>query len=223
MILKKRIIKIGCCLAFVILLVLTYSFYREKRMYEQYLTMNIRQDIVDMKSTIITNDRIFDRILEDGKIINEMVEDGEQARQVYYGLIDMMQIINKYNFMNLTLSQQANWLAKPAPLFINHIEVGDIWPQALRRMQMTFERLDISNYPVSAELKARIQDYQELNQRWLNIVGDFETTVIEEKDWPQILNDLEQETRSYFKEKKVDFVEDDVWRDALNPRCDQSK
>lgn len=220
MILKKRIIKIGCCLAFVILLVLTYSFYREKRMYEQYLTMNIRQDIVDMKSTIITNDRIFNRILEDGKIINEMVEDGEQARQVYYGLIDMMQIINKYNFMNLTLSQEANWLAQPAALFINHIEVGDIWPQALRRMQMTFERLDISNYLVSAELKARIQQYQELNQRWLNIVGDFETTVIEEKDWPQILNDLEQETRSYFKEKNVDFVEDDVWRDALNPKYD---
>ncbi|MEK3827158.1 MULTISPECIES: hypothetical protein [Paenibacillus] len=220
MILKKRIFKIGCCLAFVILLVLTYSFYREKRMYEQYLTMNIRQDIVDMKSAIITNDLIFNRILEDGKIINEMVEDGEQARQVYYGLIDIMQIIDKYNFMNLTLSQEANWLAQPVPLFINHIEVGDIWPQALRRMQMTFERLDISNYLVSAELKARIQQYQELNQRWLNIVGDFETTVIEEKDWPQILNDLEQETRSYFKEKNVDFVEDDVWRDALNPRYD---
>jgi len=218
MILKTRIFKIACCLAFVILLVLTYSFYREKRMYEQYLTMNIRQDIVDMKSTIITNDLIFNRILEDGKIINEMVEDGEQARQVYYGLIDIMQIIDKYNFMNLTLSQEANWLAKPAPLFINHIEVGDIWPQALRRMQMTFERLDISNYPVSAELKARIQGYQELNQRWLNIVGDFETTVIEEKDWPQILNDMEQETRSYFKKKNVDFVEDDVWRDALNPK-----
>ncbi|SCY35590.1 hypothetical protein SAMN05720606_104107 [Paenibacillus polysaccharolyticus] len=220
MILKKRIFKIGCCLAFVILLVLTYSFYREKRMYEQYLTSNIRQDMVDMKSAIITNDRIFNRILEDGKIINQMVEDGEQARQVYYGLIDIMQIIDKYNFMNLTLSQEANWLVKPAPLFINHIEVGDIWPQALRRMQMTFERLDISNYLVSAELKARIQQYQELNQRWLNIVGDFETTVIEEKDWPQILNDLEQETRSYFKEKNVDFVEDDVWRDALNPRYD---
>ena len=45
---------------------------------------------------------------------------------------------------------------------------------------MTFERLDISNHPVSAELKDRIQQYQELNQRWLNIVGDFETTVIEE-------------------------------------------
>ncbi|WP_154984623.1 hypothetical protein [Paenibacillus xylanexedens] len=223
MILKKRIFKIGCCLAFVILLVLTYSFYKEKRMYEQYLISNISQDIVDMKSAIITNDRIFNRILEDGKIINEMVEDGEQARQVYYGLIDMMQIINKYNFMNLTLSQEANWLAQPAALFINHIEVGDIWPQALRRMQMTFERLDISNYPVSAELKDRIQDYQELNQRWLNIVGDFETKVIEEKDWPQILYDLEQETRSYFKEKNVDFVEDDVWRDALNPRYDLRK
>ena len=83
-------------------------------MYEQYLTSNIRQDMIDMKSAIITNDRIFNRILEDGKIINEMVEDGEQARQVYYGLIDMMQIINKYNIMNLTLSQEANWLSKPA-------------------------------------------------------------------------------------------------------------
>ena len=119
-------------------------------MYEQYLTSNVRQDIVDLKSTIINNDVIFDRILKDSKIINEMVEDGDQARQVYYGLIDMVQIINKYNFMNLTLSQEANWLAKPTPLIINHIEVGDIWPQALRRMQMTFERLDISNYPVSA-------------------------------------------------------------------------
>ncbi|WP_366290664.1 hypothetical protein [Paenibacillus sp. AN1007] len=218
MILKKRLVLIGCCLAFVMLLLLTYSFYKEKRMYEQYLTSNIRQDIVDLKSAIINNDVIFNRILENDKIINEMVEDGEQARQVYYGLIDMLQIINKYNFMNLILSQEANWLAKPAPLFINHLEVGDIWPQALHRMQMTFGRLDITNYPVSAELKARIQEYQQLNQRWLNIVGDFESTVIEEKDWPRILNDMEQATRAYFKEKKVDFVEDDVWKDALNPR-----
>jgi hypothetical protein len=101
---------IGCCLAFVILLVLTYSLYKEKRMYEQYLTMNVRQDIVELKSAIIHNDLIFNRILENGKIINEMVEDGEQARQLQYNLIDMSQIINKYNLMNLSFSQETSWL-----------------------------------------------------------------------------------------------------------------
>jgi hypothetical protein len=30
--------------------------------------------------------------------------------------------------------------------------------------------------------------------------------------------DLEQETRAYFEEKKVDFVEEDIWREALNLR-----
>ncbi|WP_434752749.1 hypothetical protein [Paenibacillus amylolyticus] len=215
---KKRLFMIGCCLAFVILLVLTYSFYKEKKMYEQYLTMNIRQDMVDMQSAIITNDRIFNRILEDGKIINEMVEDGEQARQLHYNLRAMSQIIDKYNLMNLSFSQESSWLVKPAPLFINDLGLEDIWPRTLQRMQMTFDPLDQTNRTVSPKLKTRIQQYQELNQRWLNIVGDFESTVIEEKDWPQILNDMEQETQAYFREKKVDFVEDDVWRDALNPR-----
>lgn len=220
MILKKRIFKIGCYLSFVILLVITYSFYKEKKMYEHYLTTNIRQDIVDLKSAIITNDRIFNRILESGKIINEMVEDGEQARQVHYNLRDMSQIIDKYNLMNLTFSQNSSWLVKPAPLFINDLGVEDIWPRTLHQMHMTFDPLDQTNRTVSPKLKARIQEYQQLNQRWLNIVGDFETTVIEEKDWPQILYDLEQETRFYFKEKNIDFVEDDVWRDALNSRYD---
>lgn len=55
MILKKRI----CISDAVILLVLTYILYKEKRIYELYLTMNIRQDIVDMKNTINTNDRIL--------------------------------------------------------------------------------------------------------------------------------------------------------------------
>ncbi|MGQ8870653.1 hypothetical protein [Paenibacillus sp. TSA_86.1] len=218
MIFRKLIFKIGCCLAFVILLVITYSFYKEKRMYEQYLTSNIRQDMVDMNSAIITNDRIFNLILEDGKIINEMVEDGEQARQLHYNLRAMSQIIDKYNLMNLSFGQESSWLVKPAPLFINDLGVEDIWPRTLHQMHMTFDPLDQTNRTVSPKLKTRIQDYQELNQRWLNIVGDFETTVIEEKDWPRILYDLEQETRSYFKEKNVDFVEDDVWRDALNPR-----
>ncbi|SEK82809.1 hypothetical protein [Paenibacillus sp. OK003] len=82
MILKKRLLIIGCCIAFVILLVLTYSFYKEKRMYEQYLTMNVRQDIVDMKSAIINNDILFNRILTNEIITNEMVEDGEQASSI---------------------------------------------------------------------------------------------------------------------------------------------
>ncbi|MGF6355218.1 hypothetical protein ABIE27_003132 [Paenibacillus sp. 4624] len=215
---KKRLLMIGCCLAFVILLVLTYSFYKEKRMYEQYLTSNIRQDLVDMKSAIITNDRIFNRILEDGKIINEMVEDGEQARQLHVNLRAMSQIIDKYNLMNLSFSQESSWLVKPAPLFINDLGVEDIWPHTLHRMHMTFDPLDQTNRMVSPKLKARIQEYQQLNHRWLNIIGDFESTMIEEKDWPQILYDLEQETRTYFKEKNVDFVENDVWREALSPR-----
>ncbi|WP_427181393.1 hypothetical protein [Paenibacillus sp. TC-CSREp1] len=218
MILKKRLFMIGCCLAFVILLVLTYSLYKEKRMYEQYLTMNVRQDIVDLKSAIIHNDLIFNRILENGKIINEMVEDGEQASQLQYNLQEMSRIIDKYNLMSLSFSQEATWLAQPAPLFINRLGLEDIWPRTLQRMQMTFQRLDLINYPVSADLKTRIQEYQQLNARWLHIVGDFESKEINEKDWPQLLSDLEQETRAYFEEKKVDFVEDDVWREALNPR-----
>lgn len=180
--------------------------------------MNVRQDIVDLKSAIIHNDLIFNRILENGKIINEMVEDGEQARQLQYNLIDMSQIINKYNLMSLSFSQETSWLVKPAQPFINRLGLEDIWPRTLFRMQMTFQRLDLINYPVSADLKTRIQEYQQLNDRWLHIVGDFESKEINEKDWPQLLSDLEQETRAYFEEKKVDFVEDDIWRDALNPR-----
>ncbi|WP_145146224.1 hypothetical protein [Paenibacillus xylanexedens] len=218
MILKKRLLIIGCCIGFVILLVPTYSLYKEKRMYEHYLTMNVRQDMVDMKSAIINNDILFDQILKNDKITNEMVEDGEQASQLYYNFKDMTQIINKYNLMNLTFSEEANWLVKPAALFTNDLGLDDVMPPTLHRMRMTFERLDITSYPVTPELRARIEEYQQLNHRWLNIVGDFESKEINEKDWPQILNDLEQETQAYFSEKKVDFVDDEVWRDALNPR-----
>lgn len=63
MISKKRFVMIGCCIGFVFLLVLTYSLYKEKRMYEQNLTMNVRQDMVGMKSAIINNDILFNRIL----------------------------------------------------------------------------------------------------------------------------------------------------------------
>ncbi|MGE6575797.1 hypothetical protein ACQKFM_12800 [Paenibacillus xylanexedens] len=218
MISKKRFVIIGCCISFVFLLVLTYSLYTEKRMYEQYLTMNVRQDMVDTKSAIINNDILFERILKNEKITNEMVEDGEQASQLYYNFTDMTQIINKYNLMNLTFSEEANWLVKPASLFTNDLGQDDVMPPTLHRMRMTFERLDITSYPVTPELKARIEEYQQLNQRWLNIVGDFESKETNENDWPKVLNDLEKESRNYFQENNVDFVDDDVWRDALNPR-----
>ncbi|MEK4370551.1 hypothetical protein NSQ20_05180 [Paenibacillus sp. FSL K6-1122] len=218
MILKKRTLIIGCCIGFVFLLVLTYSLYKEKRMYEQYLTMNVRQDMVDMKSAIINNDILFERILKNVKITNEMVEDGEQASQLYYNFTDMTQIINKYNMMNLTFSEEANWLVKPASLFTNDLGQDDVMPPTLHRIRMTFERLDITSYPVTPELKARIEEYQQLNQRWLNIVGDFESKETNENDWPKVLNDLEKESRNYFQENNVDFVDDDVWRDAFNPR-----
>ncbi|PJN64927.1 hypothetical protein PAEAM_05210 [Paenibacillus sp. GM1FR] len=218
MILKKRTLIIGCCIGFVFLLVLTYSLYKEKRMYEQYLTMNVRQDMVDMKSAIINNDILFERILKNVKITNEMVEDGEQASQLYYNFTDMTQIVNKYNMMNLTFSEEANWLVKPASLFTNDLGQDDVMPPTLHRIRMTFERLDITSYPVTPELKARIEEYQQLNQRWLNIVGDFESKETNENDWPKVLNDLEKESRNYFQENNVDFVDDDVWRDAFNPR-----
>lgn len=187
-------------------------------MYEQYLTMNVRQDLVDLKSAIINNDMLFNRILKNMKITNEMVEDGEQGSQLYYNFTDMTQIMDKYNLMNLSFSEEANWLVKPPALFTNDLGLDDILPPTLQRMRMTFERLDVTSYPVTTELKARIEEYQQLNQRWLNIVGDFESKETNENDWPQILNDLEQETRNYFQENNVDFVGDDVWRDALNPR-----
>ncbi|WFA83192.1 hypothetical protein [Paenibacillus amylolyticus] len=218
MISMKRFVMIGCCIGLALLLVLTYSFYKEKRMYEQYLTMNVRQDMVDTKSAIIDNDILFDQILKNEKITNEMVEDGEQASQLYYNFTNMTQIIDKYNLMNLNFSEETNWLVKPPAVFTNDLGLDDILPPTLQRMRMTFERLDVTSYPVTAELKSRIEEYQQLNHRWLNIVGDFESKKTNENDWPQILNDLEQETRNYFHENNVDFVDDNVWREALNPR-----
>jgi len=187
-------------------------------MYELYLTMNVRQDMVNMKSAIINNDILFDRMLKNEKITNELVEDGEQASQLYYNFTDMTQIIGKYNLMNLNFSEEANWLVKPASLFTNDLGLDDVMQPTLYRMRMTFEKLEITSYPVTTELKARIKEYQQLNHRWLNIVGDFESKETNEKDWPHILNDLELETRNYFQENNVNFVDDDVWRDALNPR-----
>ncbi|WP_340400674.1 hypothetical protein [Paenibacillus sp. FSL H8-0079] len=168
MILKKRLFIIGCCIGCVFLFVLTYSLYKEKKMYEQYLTMNVQQDMVDTKSAIINNDILFDRILEDG----------EQASQLYYNFTDMTKIMNKYNLMNLSFSEEANWLVKPATLFTNDLGLDDVMPPTLYRMRMTFERLEITSYPVTTELKARIKGYQQLNYRWLNIVGDFESKEI---------------------------------------------
>ncbi|MGC5775857.1 hypothetical protein J4O75_26435 [Paenibacillus pabuli] len=43
----KRFVMIGCCLGLVLLFVLTYSFYKEKRMYEQCVATagrNARED-----------------------------------------------------------------------------------------------------------------------------------------------------------------------------------
>lgn len=157
--------------------------------------------MIDTKSAIIDNDILFDQILKNEKITNEMVEDGEQASQLYYNFTNMTQIIDKYNLMNF--SEEANWLVKPASLFTNVLGQDDVMPPTLHRMRMTFERLDITSYPVTPELKARIEEYQQLNHRWLNIVGDFESKETNEKDWPQILNDLEQETQAYFSEKSL--------------------
>ncbi|WP_315794624.1 hypothetical protein [Paenibacillus sp. BIC5C1] len=214
--LKKRFLIVGC-LGFAMLLVLTYSFYKEKRIYEEYLTMNVRQDMVDMKSAILNNESYFKRILEKEKITNEMIEDGEQARQLSYNLMNMIQIINKNNLMNQSFNEEMTVLARPAKSLTDKLDRSDTLPLTLQRMLITFDRLDATNYPLTPELKARIMEYQQLNNRWLKVVGDPESTEINEKDWPQFLNDLENENRVYFQEQSVNHV-DEVWRDSLNPR-----
>ncbi|OPG95549.1 hypothetical protein B2I21_26135 [Chryseobacterium mucoviscidosis] len=160
--LKKRFLIVGC-LAFAVLLVLTYSFYTEKRMYEQYLTMNVQQDMVDMKSAILNNESYFKRILADDKITNEMIEDGEQARLLTYNLMNMMQIINKNNLMNQSFSEEMNILTRPAKSLTGVLDLSDTLPLTLQRMLMTFDRLDATSYPLTPELKARIVEYQQLN------------------------------------------------------------
>lgn len=214
--LKKRFLIVGC-LAFAVLLVLTYSFYTEKRMYEEYLTMNVQQDMVDMKSTILNNESYFKRILADDKITNEMIEDGEQARQLSYNLMNMMQIINKNNLMNQSFSEEMTLLTRPAKSLTGKLNQSNTLPLTLQRMLMTFDRLDATSYPLTPELKARIVEYRQLNNRWLKVVGEPESTEINEKDWPQFMSDLENEDRVYFQEQSVNHV-DDVWRDSLNPR-----
>jgi hypothetical protein len=214
--LKKRFLIVGC-LGFAVLLVLTYSFYKEKRIYEEYLTMNVRQDMVDMKTAILNNESYFTRILEKEKITNEMIEDGEQARQLSYNLMNMIHIINKNNLMNQSFNEEMTVLARPAKSLTDKLDRSDTLPLTLQRMLMTFDRLDATYYPLTPELKVRIVEYQQLNNRWLKVVGDPESTEINEKDWPQFLNDLENENRVYFQELSVNHV-DEVWRDSLNPR-----
>jgi hypothetical protein len=216
MILKKRFLIVGC-LSFAVLLVLTYSFYKEKRMYEQYLTMNVRQDMIDLKIAILSNESFFKRILEKEKITNEMIEDGEQARQLSYNLMNMIQIINKNNLMNQSFNEERTVLVRPAKSLTDKLDRSDTLSLTLQRMLMTFDRLDATSYPLTPELKARIVEYQQLNNRWLKVVGDPESTEINEKDWPQFMNDLEDENRVYFQEQSVDHV-DEAWRDSLNPR-----
>ena len=186
-------------------------------MYEQYLTMNVRQDMVDMKSAILSNESFFKRILEKEKITNEMIEDGEQARQLSYNLMNMIQIINKNNLMNQSFNEERTVLARPAKSLTGKLDRSDTLSLTLQRMLMTFDRLDATSYPLTPELKARIVEYQQLNNRWLKVVGNPESTEINEKDWRQFMNDLEDENRVYFQEQSVDHV-DEVWRDSLNPR-----
>ncbi|WP_434752744.1 hypothetical protein [Paenibacillus amylolyticus] len=213
----KYIITLAC-LSLVVVIVLTYSFYNEKKMYEQYLMINVKQDMADMRSEIINNEIQFRNILANEKITNEITQDGVQAEQLYNNFTDMMQILDKYNLMNQRFDEQKGLLIKPAKVLTGQLNRNDRLPLILQRMRMTFERLDYINYPVTIDLKARIEEYQQLNNRWLQVIGDPESKEINENEWPEFLNHLERETRAYFEEKKVDFVEDAVWKDSLNPR-----
>ncbi|WP_145410476.1 hypothetical protein [Paenibacillus xylanexedens] len=215
---SKKILLLFGCLALVIVLIFSYSFYKERSMYEDYLTSNVVQDIIEMKSAINNNEVIFDSILTSDKITNQIIRNGEQAEQVTNNLTEMMQILDKYNLMNQSFNKNTNILTKPAKPLIVSLDQNTILPSTLLRMRMTFERLDYTSYPLTLESKARIKEYQQLNSRWLKIVGDIESTEITVKDWPQFLSDIENETQVYFQEQDINFKEDEFWKDSLNPR-----
>ncbi|MDQ0171821.1 hypothetical protein [Paenibacillus tundrae] len=215
---SHKILLLFGCLALVIVLIFSYSFYKERSMYEDYLTSNVVQDIIEMKSAINNNEIIFDSILTSGKITNQIIQNGEQAEQVTNNLTEMMQILDKYNLMNQSFNKNTNILTKPAKPLIVSLDQSTILPSTLLRMRMTFERLDYTSYPLTPESKARIKEYQQLNSRWLKIVGDIESTEITVKEWPQFLSDIENETQVYFQEQDINFKEDEFWKDSLNPR-----
>ncbi|MCG7377786.1 hypothetical protein MH215_12345 [Paenibacillus sp. ACRSA] len=215
---SQKILLLLGCLGLVIVLIFSYSFYKERSMYEDYLISNVGQDIVEMKSAINNNEIIFDSILTSDKITNQIIRNGEQAEQVTNNLTEMMQILDKYSLMNQSFNKNTNILTKPAKPLIVSLDQNTILPSTLLRMRMTFERLDYTSYPLTPESKARIKEYRQLNSRWLKIVGDTESTEINVKDLPQFLSDIENETQVYFQEQDINFKEDELWKDSLNPR-----
>lgn len=181
------------------------------------MTANVRQDMADVKSSLINNEQLLDSVLANGKITNGIMQNGTEAEQLMNNLNDLSQIINKYNLMNERFDEFSGPFRTPAKPLTFSLGREDFMPVILQRMRMTFERLDYTEYALTNELRQRLEQYRELNHRWINVVGDIDATEINEQDWPEWLQSFESETKAYFKASNIDSA-DEVWKDSLNPR-----
>lgn len=201
----------------VVLAVVFYNIDKKSDMYEYHLNSSLYRDMVDFRIAIANNDRVYDQILSAHILKNQIVQDGVQAEQLYNSTTDMLQIINKYLLMNIDYDVGKSYFAHPSRPLTGTFELEDKMPRMLDRIKMTFERLDYINYALTPELEVRIVQYRELNKRWLNVVGDPESKLIDNQDWPQLIRRLEQETRLFLQEKEASDARE-LWEDSLNPR-----
>ncbi|BBH21943.1 hypothetical protein Back11_32880 [Paenibacillus baekrokdamisoli] len=200
---------VGLCM--VLLLFLTYSQYKEKKMYESYISNHLHYDMITLAQGIVKNVSLYEDILESGEIT----------------MLQADSLAQKNDFILSTVQNYAH-LAVDFNRLKEGFEYNETSANA-QKIALFFSHWEENhgNKPITLDPQIRtiITKFQALNSNWVNVVkenkafaidnvsvsyssGELQPYGLSNKFWLDLLVGLEETTTNYLSENKLNSIGD---------------
>ncbi|GGM41321.1 hypothetical protein GCM10011351_29380 [Paraliobacillus quinghaiensis] len=195
-----------------VLVFIGYSQYKEKKMYEEYISLSVKNDMQDLVNAIVDNERIYKNIIDE-----EVITKGDAyflARNSGY----MMELYQKYNglakiFERIEHGATQNTTGGTAQ------KIAAFFGEMIKEESIDSSNLDEVKIELNDDMRQKIITIKELNSLWVSTVKDNVFGVIDNEDdlvfntqqfrehygenslsqqfWVNLVVDIEQNTQKF--------------------------
>ncbi|HLQ97058.1 MAG TPA: hypothetical protein VK135_00070 [Candidatus Dormibacteraeota bacterium] len=223
MVIKKKLKNLLVFLLFITLLIYFYNLHQEKRMYEEYISIDIYNDMSTLVVSIIENYKLYENILEEEVITRG---DADRLKWNAYNILEFPQhygsVASQFNRIKSEVFH--NETAETAA------QIADFFSEMNGDEEADFDNMDEVIYELNDVMEDKMMQLKELNSLWVNSVfknvagtsGDkgeiefdsdefrsnYEDNSVSDNFWVDLILDLDEDTRNFLTVNELNSIEE---------------
>lgn len=223
MVIKKKLRNLLVSLLIIFLLIYIYNLYQEKKMYEEYISIDIYNDMSTLVVSIIESYKLYENILEEEVITRG---DADMLKFNAYNILEFPQHYGSvaFQFNRIKSGMFHNEAAE------NAAQIADFFSEMNGDEETNFDNMDEVICELNEPMRNKIVQLKELYLLWVdsvlkNVAGtsgdngeiefdsdqfrsNYEDSIITDKFWVNLILDIDEDTRSYLNANELNSIEE---------------